>query len=148
MILSRLGLLVSSSQEMSVFSFIVLLPLNYSSGGHANGIDFQGYYFGNLFFTDFLRCTSHSQWPTNVQSSMSSPPVLVFLGGIDGCHQYIFAHAYLQPPRVKPAWITRHTSHVIVSLVCHAQVSPPDPVDLSFATTLCCPTTVALATSV
>lgn len=50
--------------KMSVFSFIVLLPLNYSSGGgHANGNDLKEY-FGSLFFTDFLRFTM-----ANVQSS-------------------------------------------------------------------------------
>jgi hypothetical protein len=42
--------------KMSVFSFIVLLPLNYTGGGHANAQDIKGY-VGSLFFTDFLRFT-------------------------------------------------------------------------------------------
>ena len=41
---------------MSVFSFIVLLPLNYTGGGHAKAQDLKGY-VGSLFFTDFLRFT-------------------------------------------------------------------------------------------
>ena len=40
--------------KMSVFSFIVLLPLNYTGGGHANASDIKGY-VGSLLFTDFLR---------------------------------------------------------------------------------------------
>lgn len=39
---------------MSVFSFIVLLPLNFTGGGHANASDLKGY-VGSLLFTDFLR---------------------------------------------------------------------------------------------
>ena len=42
--------------KMSVFSFVVLLPLNYTGGGHANAQDLKGY-VGSLFFTDFLRFT-------------------------------------------------------------------------------------------
>lgn len=41
---------------MSIFSFIVLLPLNYTGGGHANAQDLKGY-MGSLLFTDFLRFT-------------------------------------------------------------------------------------------
>ncbi len=40
--------------KMSVFSFIVLLPLNFTGGGHANASDLKGY-VGSLLFTDFLR---------------------------------------------------------------------------------------------
>lgn len=40
--------------KMSVFSFVVLLPLNYTGGGHANAQDLKEY-VGSLFFTDFLR---------------------------------------------------------------------------------------------
>jgi len=40
--------------KMSVFSFIVLLPLNFTGGGHANASDIKGY-VGSLLFTDFLR---------------------------------------------------------------------------------------------
>jgi hypothetical protein len=47
---------------MSVFSFIVLLPLNFTGGGHANAQDLKEY-VGSLFFTDFLRFTM-----ANVQS--------------------------------------------------------------------------------
>ena len=42
--------------KMSVFSFLVLLPLNYTGGGHAKAQDIKGY-VGSLFFTDFLRFT-------------------------------------------------------------------------------------------
>lgn len=42
--------------KMSVFSFIVLLPLNFTGGGHANASDLKGY-VGSLLFTDFLRFT-------------------------------------------------------------------------------------------
>ena len=41
---------------MSVFSFLVLLPLNFTGGGHANASDLKGY-VGTLLFTDFLRFT-------------------------------------------------------------------------------------------
>ena len=40
--------------KMSFFSFIVLLPLNFTGGGHANAQDLKEY-VGSLFFTDFLR---------------------------------------------------------------------------------------------
>ena len=40
--------------KMSVFSWGVLLPLNYTGGGHANASDLKGY-VGSLLFTDFLR---------------------------------------------------------------------------------------------
>lgn len=39
---------------MSLFSFSVLLPLNFTGGGHANASDLKGY-VGSLLFTDFLR---------------------------------------------------------------------------------------------
>uniref|UniRef100_A0A6U6K111 CSC1/OSCA1-like 7TM region domain-containing protein n=2 Tax=Odontella aurita TaxID=265563 RepID=A0A6U6K111_9STRA len=42
--------------KMSAFSFVVLLPLNYTGGGHANASDLKGY-VGSLLFTDFLRFT-------------------------------------------------------------------------------------------
>lgn len=42
--------------KMSIFSFVVLLPLNYTGGGHANAQDLRGY-VGSLLFTDFLRFT-------------------------------------------------------------------------------------------
>lgn len=42
--------------KMSVFSFVVLLPLNFTGGGHANAQDLKQY-VGSLFFTDFLRFT-------------------------------------------------------------------------------------------
>lgn len=43
--------------KMSVFSFVVLLPLNFTGGGHdANAQDLKEY-MGSLFFTDFLRFT-------------------------------------------------------------------------------------------
>lgn len=42
--------------KMSVFSFLVLLPINFSGGGHANASDLKGY-VGSLLFTDFLRFT-------------------------------------------------------------------------------------------
>jgi hypothetical protein len=42
--------------KMSIFSFIVLLPLNFTGGGHANASDLKGY-VGSLLFTDFLRFT-------------------------------------------------------------------------------------------
>lgn len=41
---------------MSIFSFIVLLPLNFTGGGRANASDLKGY-VGSLLFTDFLRFT-------------------------------------------------------------------------------------------
>ena len=41
---------------MSMFSFVFLLPLNYTGGGHANAQDLQGY-IESLFLTDFLRFT-------------------------------------------------------------------------------------------
>jgi hypothetical protein len=41
---------------MSVFSFLVLIPINFSGGGHANASDLKGY-VGSLLFTDFLRFT-------------------------------------------------------------------------------------------
>jgi len=41
---------------MSVFSFIVLLPLNYTGSGYANAQNLKGY-VGSLLFTDFLRFT-------------------------------------------------------------------------------------------
>lgn len=40
--------------KMSLFSFVVLLPLNFTGGGHANAQDLKEY-VGSLFFTDFLR---------------------------------------------------------------------------------------------
>jgi hypothetical protein len=48
--------------KMSLFSFAVLLPLNFTGGGHANAQDLKEY-VGTLFFTDFLRFTM-----ANVQS--------------------------------------------------------------------------------
>ena len=42
--------------KMSIFSFLVLLPLNYTGGGGANAVDIQGYVV-SLFVTDFLRFT-------------------------------------------------------------------------------------------
>ena len=42
--------------KMSVFSFIVILPLNFTGGGHANASDLKGY-VGTLLFTDFMRFT-------------------------------------------------------------------------------------------
>ena len=42
--------------KMSVFSFMVILPLNFTGGGHANASDLKGY-VGSLLFTDFLRFT-------------------------------------------------------------------------------------------
>jgi len=42
--------------KMSVFSFIVLLPINFTGGGHLNAQDLKGY-VGSLLFTDFLRFT-------------------------------------------------------------------------------------------
>jgi len=42
--------------KMSVFSFVVLLPLNFTGGGHAKAQDLKEY-VGSLFFTDFLRFT-------------------------------------------------------------------------------------------
>ena len=42
--------------KMSFFSFLVLLPLNFTGGGHANADDAFGY-VGAFFFTDFLRFT-------------------------------------------------------------------------------------------
>jgi hypothetical protein len=40
--------------KMSVVSWGVLLPLNFTGGGHANASDLKGY-VGSLLFTDFLR---------------------------------------------------------------------------------------------
>eukprot|EP00550_Attheya_septentrionalis_P011715 CAMPEP_0198302568 /NCGR_PEP_ID=MMETSP1449-20131203/55697_1 /TAXON_ID=420275 /ORGANISM="Attheya septentrionalis, Strain CCMP2084" /LENGTH=1146 /DNA_ID=CAMNT_0044004955 /DNA_START=194 /DNA_END=3634 /DNA_ORIENTATION=- len=40
--------------KMSLFSFIVILPLNFTGGGRANASDLKGY-VGTLLFTDFLR---------------------------------------------------------------------------------------------
>ena len=40
--------------KMSMFSFVVILPLNFTGGGHANASDLKGY-VGTLLFTDFLR---------------------------------------------------------------------------------------------
>ena len=40
--------------KMSLFSFVVLLPLNFTGGGKANAQDLKEY-VGSLFFTDFLR---------------------------------------------------------------------------------------------
>jgi hypothetical protein len=48
--------------KMSIFSFVVILPLNFTGGGHANAQDLKEY-VGSLFFTDFLRFTM-----ANVQS--------------------------------------------------------------------------------
>ena len=42
--------------KMSIFSFVVLLPLNYTGGGHANADDLNSY-VKSLFLTDFLRFT-------------------------------------------------------------------------------------------
>jgi Late exocytosis, associated with Golgi transport len=42
--------------KMSVFSFVVLLPLNFTGEGHANAFDIKEY-VGSLFFTDFLLFT-------------------------------------------------------------------------------------------
>jgi len=42
--------------RMSVFSFALLLPLNFTGGGRANASDLKGY-VGSLLFTDFLRFT-------------------------------------------------------------------------------------------
>jgi hypothetical protein len=42
--------------KMSVFSFVVLLPLNFTGGGHANASDLKEY-VGSLLFTDFMRFT-------------------------------------------------------------------------------------------
>ena len=55
--------------KMSVFSFIVLLPLNFTGEGHANALDIKEY-VGSLFFTDFLLFTM-----ANVQ--MGSPRLWV-----------------------------------------------------------------------
>ena len=41
---------------MSIFSFLVLLPLNYTGGGGANAENIKGY-VESLFVTDFLRFT-------------------------------------------------------------------------------------------
>jgi hypothetical protein len=56
--------------KMSIFSFFVLLPLNFTGGGHANAQDLKEY-VGSLFFTDFLRFTM-----ANVQSG--SPRLWVY----------------------------------------------------------------------
>jgi hypothetical protein len=60
---------------MSVFSFIVLLlPLNYSSGGgHANGNDCS-------FCPSPAVHHDHGPWPTNVQFNMNSPRLWVHCG--------------------------------------------------------------------
>lgn len=42
--------------KMSIFSFLVLLPLNYTGGGGANAENIKGY-VESLFVTDFLRFT-------------------------------------------------------------------------------------------
>lgn len=42
--------------KMSVFSFLVLLPLNFTGGGRAKANDLKGY-VDSLLFTDFLRFT-------------------------------------------------------------------------------------------
>lgn len=42
--------------KMSIFSFIVLLPLNFTGGGRAKAEDLKGY-FDSLLFTDFMRFT-------------------------------------------------------------------------------------------
>lgn len=42
--------------KMSIFSFIVLLPLNYTGSGKANAQNLKGY-VGSLLFTDFMRFT-------------------------------------------------------------------------------------------
>lgn len=42
--------------KMSIFSFLVLLPLNFTGGGHAKANDLKGY-VDSLLFTDFLRFT-------------------------------------------------------------------------------------------
>mmetsp|Transcript_3109 Transcript_3109/g.5787 ORF Transcript_3109/g.5787 Transcript_3109/m.5787 type:complete len:1064 (-) Transcript_3109:263-3454(-) len=42
--------------KMSVFSFIVLLPLNYTGGGHASASDLKEY-VDSLVFSDFLKFT-------------------------------------------------------------------------------------------
>ena len=48
--------------KMSVFSFVVLLPLNFTGGGHAKAQDLKEY-VGSLFFTDFLRFTMANVQP-------------------------------------------------------------------------------------
>ena len=42
--------------KMSVFSFLVLLPINFTGRGRANASDLKEY-FGSLLFTDFMRFT-------------------------------------------------------------------------------------------
>jgi len=42
--------------KMSVFAFLVILPMNFTGGGHANASDLKGM-VGTLLFTDFLRFT-------------------------------------------------------------------------------------------
>jgi hypothetical protein len=42
--------------KMSVFSFIVILPLNYTGSGNASGQDMKSY-VGMIFVTDFMRFT-------------------------------------------------------------------------------------------
>ena len=42
--------------KMSIFSFVVLLPVNFTGSGHANAQDLKAY-VGSLFFTDFMRFT-------------------------------------------------------------------------------------------
>lgn len=58
---------------MSVFSFCVLLPLNFTGGGHAKAEDLKQY-VGSMFFTNFLRFTM-----ANVQSG--SPRLWVYCFG-------------------------------------------------------------------
>ncbi|KAL7560546.1 hypothetical protein ACA910_001418 [Epithemia clementina (nom. ined.)] len=52
--------------KMSVFSFVVLLPLNFTGGGHANAQDLKEY-VGSLFFTDFLRFTMANVVPGSLK---------------------------------------------------------------------------------
>ena len=52
--------------KMSVFSCIVLLPINFTGGGHANAQDLKGY-VGSLFFTDFLRFTMANVMPGSMK---------------------------------------------------------------------------------
>ena len=50
--------------KMSIFSFLVLLPLNYTGGGHANAADLYAY-VGSIFYTDFLRFTMANVKPSS-----------------------------------------------------------------------------------
>ena len=52
--------------KMSVFSFVVLLPLNFTAGGHAKAQDLKQY-VGSLFFTDFLRFTMANVMPGSLK---------------------------------------------------------------------------------